>query len=422
MKRLILLLTIAFSITFCSTLLAIEDNKNEDIYRKVILATGMNDIANIAKLDIIPKLRFLLFTLPDSVWGKYEIEYDSAKLYMEISKNLQSHFSPQEAQKYYHMAQILLEDFTDTSYSKFEYFLSKMDSLDLVKAETDSLIDKPRKEILELERNFFNKLIDSLKIKLFFKIDTIRIRPLTEDKILKNDFCDSLRTVFHNLDSLLLKYFGISLKWDSLRKEFYLFPPYQSDTFNFELKLPDTLIFRERKIFPDSATKFLFLDTSNFIFNLKELENYSKKLKEYSNLLNEYFKLWELYIDSLSSYYRNSFELLRKFSSNESKNKETEKELEKLTKEFEQFYKSLLEEYKNLLKKYKYELEINKELLNKEIEKWNFDLGSQLGLQIDELKRLMQKHKEFIEDLSKMKKQIEIEILNDLKNRGYINE
>lgn len=419
MKKLFFLLTLLLCTTF-ATLLAQKTNINNDIYQKVIFATGLNEIANIAKNEIFPKLRFLLHTLPDSVWDKYETEYDSAKLYLEISKNLQSHFSTSEAQKYYQIAQNLLMNFNDTSIPKFEYFLSKMDSLEMFKAITDSLLDKSGKEYLELERKLFNKLYDSLIIKLFHKIDKTKIESPQKDIQMKKDLWDSLGLVFKNLDSLFLEYFGRSFKWDSLRKEFYLFPPYQSDTFNFELKLPDTLIFRDGQIFSDSTTQFLFLDTSGFKLNLKKLENYSQRLKEYSKFLNEYFKLWKLYIDSLLSYYRKSFELIRKYSSNESINKQIEQEIEKLTKEMEEFTKKIEKEYLKLFEKYKNEFEMENQLFYKKDE-FEHQL-SNLNLEIEELNTLLKKHKELIEDLVKLKKQIEIEILNDLKKRGYINE
>ena len=368
--------------------------------KDIILTIGADEFANVARDEIIPKLRFLLSTIPDSLWNRFESEYDSAKTFLHISKAFSKHFDPKEAEEYYKLAQKLMKEPIDSSLSKFEHFLDKMDSVEKYIQQVDSMLKYSKKlRFQHLQPNSdydrYQKYVDSV-VKFFkeFKPDSPEI--LTFD------------------DSLFKKYrFRFPHYPDSLKIEF-LHP----DTLRFHFK-PETLDSILKKS-PPLDTNYLKIDIKSSI----DLVNV------YLQTIQELTKFYLEYIDSLRTFWNKSLKMINKYIEEAQKQKSKVKELKdveiefkKYSKEFDQLNKQFIKRYEDLLQGFNKRMKNQSkssttpnENIKKLIQEKN------LEIQLEKFKQLFKDHKKFLEEMLKLKKQIESDILNELKERGYIVE
>jgi hypothetical protein len=391
----IFVFSFSFAVTFAS---AQQTQTPKPVVNDIILTIGADEIANVARVDIIPKLRFLLQPIPDSLWERFEFQYDSAKIYLDIAKSFTQHFDPKQAQEYYDLAQKLMRERIDTSISKFEYFLERMDSLDILIQQADSMLKHSENIEIELFQ----------KIKPFFKESPYQ---RYYDSILKS-------TKPLNLDSLKMLYFP-----DSLIKNNRLKILYYPDTLVIEFIRPDSIIFRFKPEM-DSIFKRYPIDSNLMKFNIKSFIDtsifYLNSFKELANFYVEY-------IDSIKAYWNKSINLMKKYFEGAQKQKikekdlkELEKQLNKLSKDFEKLIEKLNKKYNKLQQKYDLRPQVESKRPNETIEEYLERY--ELEFHLPEMKKLIENHKEFIKELLKMKKQIEQDILKELKERGYINE
>ncbi|MFN3781923.1 MAG: hypothetical protein ACK4SO_07085, partial [Candidatus Kapaibacteriota bacterium] len=121
---------IKFLITvFCFAAQAYFPILSSDIVPKILRTIGVDELSNIATYEIIPKFKFLLEAIPDSIWREYESKYDSNAIYSMIEKNFLDIFDEEQIGDYYDLAQNLMKDSSDTSIPPFERFQSKIDSI-----------------------------------------------------------------------------------------------------------------------------------------------------------------------------------------------------------------------------------------------------------------------------------------------------
>ncbi|MFN3269535.1 MAG: hypothetical protein ACK42G_03000, partial [Candidatus Kapaibacteriota bacterium] len=91
-----------------------------EAYKNVLSKTGTYEIANIAVKEIIPKFKFLLSTIPDSIWIEYETKYDSVKLSMKIEEQIQKFISSENISSYETLANELMKNYRSVDIPAFE--------------------------------------------------------------------------------------------------------------------------------------------------------------------------------------------------------------------------------------------------------------------------------------------------------------
>ncbi|MCX7908433.1 MAG: hypothetical protein N2560_02805 [Ignavibacteria bacterium] len=348
---------------------------------KIFNITGVYEISNIANYEIIPKLKFALPTIPDSVWLEYEIKYDSTKLSKQFEEIFNKNFSEEEMLDYEKLAQHLMKDYVPSEIPRFEFFQNKMDSLKLESRLVDSLISEAYKLFTMVPKPLLPDIPN---------IDSI------EKEILKN---------FKDAKSLKEK-----VPIDSLIK--------------FHLHFADSILSKSLltpKSFPE--LEIPLLDTANY-FDLKDLNQYLKRGKELFNFFKEYSKFLQKYFEQQSKLVKEYVDLLKKYTPDNLKRKEKlpknlekeydkkmkdlQKKMEKLQKEYEIKFKEFEQKYKEIEKKFR-----EKTIFYREDKP---DLYS-----FPKLKNLISKHYKFINGLIVLKKQIEIEIIQDLQRKKFIN-
>lgn len=350
-------------------------NSTRSDIKEVFTSIGVYDIANIANYEIIPKLKFVLPTIPDSVWVEYEIQYDSAKLSQRFENIFSNYFNQNEIADYQKLAKSLMQDYFDTSLPRFEYFLNKMDSIRIFIKDADTILSKFKiGKLSELQIDFPKQLnLDSLVNEAVQSF----IQGKAGTKIAPTDSLAKFYQYF--ADSILKKYF------------------------------------QEPKPFPEIPqfhyNPFLYFNFDDFNRYLKENQEYLNHLKEQAKILNDYIsrqgKILKEYQDLLKKY-------LKDLSSKKNKSqKELDKKLKELQNKFEQLNEEFEKKFKDLEKKYKhFEQRFNDINLNRERNSED---------SYTKLKNLVEKHNKFINNLILVKKQIEMEILQDLQKKGFIN-
>ncbi len=364
MKKTIKIILVVFYLAVNSYI----SSSASDVVPKILHTIGANQIANIATYEIIPKFKFLLVSIPDSIWDEYESKYDSSTIYAQIEKELINSFDERQIEEYYKLAQNLMQDFNNDNIPPFEYFLSMINSL-------DTLVDSLSKMQLfhstldetyvQPEHQKINSILNPLL--QFFKIDTSNLKIS-----FKNDF----------LDSLLEKYFYHQHNEEEHK---------QSDTNEYENTANESL--------------------SKVDFN-KLLKNWDEIYKVYSESLKILFEYYDNYI-KLFTELENLFNnyLKEDTKTPNKKQLEFEKRFQKKLKELERKNKELEKKIKSKLK----QLEKKKQsILNGTIIK----LPNKT--QVENLKRLLKQHYKFTNSLITMKKRIEFEIIEDLQKKNYI--
>ncbi|MEJ5285973.1 MAG: hypothetical protein CH6_4073 [Candidatus Kapaibacterium sp.] len=387
-----------------------------EAYKNVLSKTGTYEIANIAVKEIIPKFKFLLSTIPDSIWIEYETKYDSVKLSMKIEEQIQKFISSENISSYETLANELMKNYRSVDIPAFEYFQSKMDSIQLLITRLDTLENYLRNENSSkfLPFEIFIQDVDStnnLELKIYSEEskDTILITPNN-----LQDLFSYLLSSFISKDSALLKNanlinreFLTNLKnsisfVDSMNK--ILYSMLNSDSF--------------------IKSKILFRD-SLFKITLDSLDEIISESQKYLENSTKYYKLFQEYLDKSLGIWKNYFELYTKYwdellKQKGKKDKEIEKKYQKKMKELEKKMKQLENEYRRKFKELEgtYNSSTKRNNLGKMRQNETFDTKSTITL--PELKQLVENHYKFVNSLIVLKKQIEMEILKDLKEKGYI--
>lgn len=354
-------------IAFCSVVYIRFPILASDVVPKILQTIGADELSNIAIFEIIPKFKFLLASIPDSIWKEYEAKYDSNAIYNKIEKNFLDFFDEKQIDDYYKLAQNLMKDYSYTDIPPFEYFQSKMDSLN---ALLDTLLNSPlfppsfNQKYSRNEREIIDSILNSLTA--YLRIDT-------------NDVVIKFRN--HFVDSLLKRYFFSNQH----RKDFNHF-----DTNN---KNEDM----------DGLSK---IDLNNL---LKNWDKYFTIYSESVKIIFEYFDTYLRLFEELEKLFKNYLEEHSKTPPK--KQQELEKKFQKKMKELERKNKELEKKIETRLKQLQKK---RQSLLNEN----NIEFPNRT--QQEKLKRLLEKHYKFINSLITMKKQIEIEIIEDLQKKNYI--
>ncbi|MFN3781546.1 MAG: hypothetical protein ACK4SO_05170, partial [Candidatus Kapaibacteriota bacterium] len=302
-------------------------------------------------------------------------------------------FDEEQIGDYYDLAQNLMKDSSDTSIPPFERFQSKIDS---IKALLDTLMKRPSFPPLPNENKILN---------FSSKIDSILNSTLAElnvnfnDSLIKfqNKFVDSvLKKLFYDIDinDSLIKFQNKFLD-SMIKKYFYSTPPKESfnefDKNNFK-----------RESGEDHST----IDLNNLLKNWSQyIKIYNESIKVLFEYLETYFKLLQEYGKLLSSYIEESI-------------KTPDKNKNALEKKFQKKMKEL--EKKNK------ELEKRSEMKLKQLEKKKQSLLNENSIKLpnktqqEKLKRLIEQHNKFVNSLITLKKRIELEIIQDLQKKNYI--
>jgi hypothetical protein len=348
------------------------------------------DVANIATVEIIPKFKFLLYTIPDSVWNHYAQIYDSASLARIIEEEFLYSFQKEDYSQLKQLAEQLLKDYQSDEVSAFEYFTSKMDSLSLLVKRADSLLDLSNPNPKELSQK-----------------DHPKVEIIVADK-------DTFKIAFDSL-SEFYRYFADSIL---ARNPSFSVPP---DTVFYNLRQEAQRIYRLiDSIYKHIEAKNYFKE---FELSLRNFSEYLNLLSRGINLYKEYFekysKLWKEYLDLYKEYLnehtpegkdqRKSLEKKYKL-----KMEELEKEFNKMQQRINKDLKELEQEMEKLKKRNQSQLKQNKE-------KVFDDTTDKESLNYHNLAQLVEKYNKFVNKLIYMKKQIEMEILKDLQEKGYIN-
>ncbi len=346
--------------------------------KKIFDAIGLYEIANIGTFEIVPKLKFVLFPIPDSIWAEYEVKYDSATLSKQFETDFYKFFKEFEIEEYNKLVLEIMKNYQTEEIPRFEYFLNKMDSLRAVIYALDSLFFYFRRNPLEnIEQNYIN--FDSIEKEIFEKLSD-------GDK-------NILETRSSEMENFY-KYFT-----DTVLKRTFFYPD----------------ISPEIPFLPSDTS--LYLDFSNlgkYLKGAKEFLNYiteySKLLSEYkskySELLKEYLNIRLKYAQELKTKgYQSQKELKKKYNK---KTKELQNRFERSNKDFQMKLNKFEQKYKNLEKKK------NKDLIFRNESNRN-------QYNYHNLKVLIENHYKFLDKLIALKKQIEVDIIRDLQIRGFIN-
>lgn len=403
MEKVFSFLVLAFIIATSGISKSPSKAQNENVLLKI----GAYDIANIAVYEIIPKFKFLLSTIPDSVWKFYEMQYDSVVLAKKIDDSFKNFFESDDAKDYEFLADEIMKDYQTTEIPRFEYFQNKLDSLRISLQRLDSLA-----KLLKVEFTF-----DTFNPE-FIVADSSYKDLLVDLTITNEDSQDTFNVKFDQLANFY-RYFS-----DSVLKRIPNYPAINDSLVQSMMDVAkrfqhfgDSLYrsFRRLKLNKSFFDSLFQVELNKlgelFSGSIDYLENFTKLWHLFEEYLKMTYKIWNEYLQMYDNFWReyakenekNRKNLEKKY---QKKLKEFEMKFKQLENEYRKHFQQLEKEYRNFEKKFK-----NGTLLNEKVRTFDYQ----------RLKTLMGKHYKFVNSLIAMKKQIEMEILKDLQEKGYIN-
>lgn len=346
----------------------IQPTQIQKVY-KIIRLSGLSELATLPNNDIIPVFQFALPSIPDSEWEQLRKKYDSSNVVKEMADSLRKKFTQEEI---------------DGLYDLFEPF----ERMKIEYEPNESPISN-----FDLTLKYF-KGLDSLW-SLIDKVDWKALDSILAKGILLN-------SIFG--DSVTLKFMKKLSKKGSKAKDAGKSTT-RMEKQKAKSSVTDTLVEHRLLSVIDLWTKA----TQQFI----------GAYKDYLNVLLEHVKT------QLQGKNDNKeFDKLLK---------EMEKKLQRIQKEFERKSKELQKKYQKEADKIQKELE----KLEKRMEQRGNEINEELEAMPDSLfekyengwdkyfqksKELFDKYYRFFKEYRYFRKELEKRILEELKQRGFIQE
>lgn len=362
-KIFVLLLAIIFTTFFISSD-AKPIKANTKVY-KLIYQTGINSLAYLPSLDIIPSLEPMMPIVPDSVWEDLKKMFDTTKVLAELADRVSREFNEKELD----CISILIDSVLD----KIEMRIDTSNLLNFQKLTMFFSILDSLPKILE----------NSLKLKLEFDVNNGSAESRFDEE---DSTQDTLKTKSNERSPKTKRSPESESFLQSLRLNKQIWEKAVKEMFSAQKELLKSL----------NALLKYYLETNKDLF--KEFLLQEQRFRQRQQRLRPKKQLDSASRELLKLYEEENKKLLKEF----------QEQKDKLLKELENLNKEMKKQSKEYYEKNRQEKPIG--TVKEKIEGSCFD------------KELFNKARKFFYGLLNLRKEYDSKILNELKRRGYLVE